>query len=506
MTNSFSAARRRRDTHRAITLLICAGAAACSDKVIAPSSAPAVPVIRSNTVDVAGVAVTEALQWNRTALDAVSAGTLGPPMVARALAIVHTAMFDAWAAYDGVAVGTRLGGSLRRPAAERTLDNKRVAVSYAAYRALVDLFPAQVARFDARMAALGLDPANKSQDISTPAGIGNVSSAAVLAFRHFDGANQSGSLGPSGLPYSDYTGYAPVNTPDVISDPNRWQPLRFVARNGATVVQTFLGAQWQHVVPFALASAGQFRPPPPKRFPDGLYRKQAEDLIRMSAALGDREKCIAEYWADGPNTVLPPGHWNLFAQYVSLRDGNRLDDDVQLFFLVANAVFDAGIAAWDSKISYDSQRPITSIHFLKAGQKIRAWAGPGLGDRVIDGDAWRPYQPTWFPTPPFAEYVSGHSAFSAAAAEILKRFTGSDAYGASTTIDHGSLNVEPGMPATPVTLSWATFSAAADEAGMSRRYGGIHFEDADVEGRKLGRKVGAVVWETGRRYIDGTAR
>ena len=178
----------------------------------------------------------------------------------------------------------------------------------------------------------------------------------------------------------------------------------------------------------------------------------------------------------------------------------------KLFFLVANAVFDAGIAAWDAKVYYDAPRPITAIHFLKAGEKIRAWAGPGLRAQVMDGTEWQPYQPTWFPTPPFPEYVSGHGAFSAAGAEILKRFTGSDAFGASTTIDHGSLGVEVGTPVLPVTLSWPTFSDAADEAGMSRRYGGIHFEDADTEGRKLGRKVGAAVWERGKRYIDGTAR
>jgi hypothetical protein len=99
--------------------------------------------------------------------------------------------------------------------------------------------------------------------------------------------------------------------------------------------------------------------------------------------------------------------------------------------------------------------------------------------------------------------VSGHSTFSAAAAEILKRFTGGDVFGASVTIAQGALGVEPGMPAQPVTLSWPTFSAAADEAGLSRRYGGIHFEDGDLEGRKLGRAVGALAWEKAVGFIRG---
>jgi hypothetical protein len=478
---------------------------ACSDGVMEPRGGAPAPVLRLNAVESPSDEVNDVLRWNQTALEAVSNGTLGPPMVARALKIVHTAMYDAWAAYDDAAVGTRLGGTLRRPLSERTDANRVEAISYAAYRALVDLYPTQRARFDARMAALGFDPANTTVDVTTPAGIGNVAAAALLAFRHNDGSNQHGTLGPTGLPYSDYTGFVPVNSPDAVTDANRWQPLRHPNRAGNGIVdQVCLGAHWNRVIPFALASADQFRPPPPVVLPHGRYRQQVEELIRLSASLGDREKVIAEYWADGPMTVLPPGHFNLFAQFVSLRDGHTLDQDVQLFFILTNAVFDAGIAAWDAKIHYDYVRPITAIRELKRGRKIRAWAGPGLGVRVIDGEAWRPYQPDWFPTPPFAEYVSGHSSFSAAGAEILKRFTGSDTFGGSITITEADLGVEPGVPARPVTLSWPTFSAAADEAGLSRRYGGIHFEDGDLEGRRLGRAVAAVVWEKALGYIHGS--
>lgn len=487
-------------------LLTLSLVASCTEPVTAPRADAGMPVLHLSSVESPGGDVNEALRWNQTALAAVSAGTLGPPMVARALAIVHTAMFDAWAAYDDVAVGTRLGGSLRRPPAERTHANKVEAVSYAAYRTLVDLFPAQVARFDAQMAELGLDPGNTTLDATTPAGIGNLTAAALLSFRHGDGSNQLGTLGSSGVPYSDYTGYVPANTADAVADPNHWQPLRFTNRAGTAIIeQACLGAQWHLVAPFALTSADQFRPPPPNLFPHGRYRQQAEELIRLSAGLGDREKVIAEYWADGPMTVLPPGHFDLFAQYVSLRDGHTLDEDVQLFFMLTNAVFDAGIAAWDAKNHYDYVRPISAIRYLKRGQKIRAWAGPGLGTRVIDGESWRPYQPDWFPTPPFSEYVSGHSTFSAAGAEVLKRFTGSDEFGASITIAQGDLGIEPGVPARPVTLYWDTFSAAADEAGLSRRYGGIHFEDGDLEGRKLGRAVGALAWAKALGYIEGGA-
>jgi hypothetical protein len=109
-----------------------------------------------------------------------------------------------------------------------------------------------------------------------------------------------------------------------------------------------------------------------------------------------------------------------------------------------------------------------------------------------DGAQWIPYQPSTFPTPPFPEYISGHSTFSAAGAEILKRFTHSDDFGASVTFLPGSSTTEPGLtPRQPVTLSWATFSDAADEAGISRRYGGIHFEAGDLGGRATARLVAA---------------
>jgi len=114
-------------------------------------------------------------------------------MVARALAIVHTSIFDAWAAYDHRPIGTRLGGALRRPPRERTLTNMNTAISFAAYRAAVDLFQGDRASvFDLLMRRFGYDPANTTDDITTPEGVGNVAARAVLEFRRRDGANQLG--------------------------------------------------------------------------------------------------------------------------------------------------------------------------------------------------------------------------------------------------------------------------------------------------------------------------
>ena len=213
---------------------------------------------------------------------------------------------------------------------------------------------------------------------------------------------------------------------------------------------------------------------------------------------------IAEYWSDGPETEQPPGHWMLFAQFVSARDHHSLDDDVKMFFGLSNALLDAGIAAWDAKREFDSVRPITAISVLFRGQKIRSWGGPGKGTVEMDGSDWIPYQLATSPTPPFPEYVSGHSTYSAAAARILALFTGSDRFGDEVTLPAGSSKIEPGLtPARPVMLRWETFTEAADEAGLSRRYGGIHFERADLAGRKLGRLVADEVWRKAQDYFEG---
>lgn len=456
------------------------------------------------------------LHWNAAALQGVRDAKLGAPMVARALAIVHSCMYDAWAAYDERAAGTQLGGALRRPTSEHTLANKERAISYAAYRALVDVLPVDTRTvYIPLMKQLGYDPNDNSTDIETPTGIGNVACAAVLEFRHHDKSNQLGDLAPG--PYSDWSGYRPVNPAGTVPaqtlftkplNPEHWQPLTYTDSNGSFVLQMFSGAQWCYVTPFALTSGDEFRAalePGPFKYGSSEYRQQAEELIEISANLSDREKAIAEYWSDGPNSEQPPGHWMLFAQWVSERDHHALDDDVKMFFALSNAIFDAGIAAWDAKRTYDSVRPVTAIPLLFRGKTIRSWGGPGKGTVEMDGSRWIPYQPATFPTPPFPDYVSGHSTYSAAAAKILELWTGSDHFGDSVTVPAGSSKIEPGStPLRPVVLRWETFTDAANEAGLSRRYGGIHFRAADIAGRQLGRTVALKVWSKGQTYFEGT--
>ena len=163
------------------------------------------------------------LVWNEEALESVRKLPPGPTVTARALAVVHTAIYDAWAAYDPVAVDTRqrlrANPGLRQPVGERTQANKERAVSFAAYTALVDLFPARTGVFDQRMATLGY--ATDGTDTSTPAMVGTTAAQAVLDFRHADGSNQLNGYSDT----CDPACYQPVNTWDKILDADRWQPL-----------------------------------------------------------------------------------------------------------------------------------------------------------------------------------------------------------------------------------------------------------------------------------------
>jgi hypothetical protein len=446
--------------------------------------------------------------WNAMFLQAVRDSKLGPPMVARAAAILHTCIYDAWACYDDTANGTVYGGDLRRPLLERIRQNREQAIDYAAYRAMVDLFPLDKASYDAYMARANLNPADLNTKACCPIGIGNLVSAAVINIRHADGSNQLGDIN-GGAAYSDYTGYVPVNTVTTIVDPNHWQQQTFVDPNSPTgfTTPTYLGAQWGNVRPFALAFPSQLRPIAPALLPRGLalYRSQAAYLVRLTSKLTDRQKVIAEYWKDGPHSETPPGHWNLFAEQISIAKSFSLEQDVKLFFALGNAVMDASIGAWECKRHYDYVRPITAIHYLYRGVYIPTYpAGGGAAPTTVLGENWKPYQPDSFITPPFPEYCSGHSAFSASAAQILRSFLRTDRMGLSFTFPVGASAIEPNVvPAQPVTLTWSTFTAAANEAGMSRRYGGIHFPQGDVAARHLGTQAGKKVWAQCQRLWLG---
>ncbi len=459
---------------------------------------------------------TVVVAWNRAALQEVRLTRQGPPIAARALAIAHTCMYDAWAPYDALAIASSASAIPRRPGSESTDANKAKAVSYAAYRCLLNLYPAGAVRLEAQLRALGHDPLDGSTNLATAQGVGNAAAAAVIAARRNDGSNQYGDLAAGA--YADYTGYAPVNGPmpyclpaatdtcvTNATDPLRWQPLT----SDTGTIQRAIAPHWERVKPFALTAASQFdsRPEaalgPRVQQSPALLQADMDEILSVASMLDPDKKLIIEYWADGPESELPPGHWGLFAQAVSARDHHSIDKDVKMFFAMHNASFDAGIVAWHLKRKYDGVRPITAVRRLLGGRQTFAWGGPGKPNQWIDAGTWTPYNPGSNLTPSFPGFVSGHATFSAASAAALRAFTGSDHFGFSTTLPANFGRVEPGIPSVPTTLSYATFTAAANEAAASRLLAGIHFSDDNSVGLVLGDLAGKQAWNRARYFFDG---
>jgi hypothetical protein len=475
----------------------------------------------------AGHVKSAAYEWLDIALETVARehvrNSPRPTVSSRMFGIVVTSMYDAWAAYDDKAVGTQLGGRLRRPASERTEANKRKAIAYATYRALLYLCPEDEQYISGQMRQYGFDPNDKSTDTRTPQGIGNVAAAAVIEYRRHDGANQGGDEpGSNGTPYSDWTFYKPINPPDKIIDPDAWQPIPFDngKGDGGKVTPGFLTPHWYRVKTFALQRPDQFRPGPPPKVGSEQLKKEADEVLNLNANLTLEQKAVVEFMRDGPRSTGQSGHWLRLAQAVSERDHYDIDRDVKLFFAVGNVAMDAFIAAWEAKRYYDSSRPWTLIHYYYDGKDIRGWAGPGKGVAGMKGPEWHPYSPAVFITPPFPGYVSGHSTVSAASAKTLELFTADDHFGA-TEVRHAGELTEPniscevkqmsdGKPFAgvagdgTVTLKLPTFTATAEMAGISRVLGGYHIQADNVAGLELGRKVAEYVWPVTLSYFNGT--
>lgn len=451
-----------------------------------------------------------------------------PTILSRQMALPLVCMYEAWAAHDGTALGPYFGGALRRPPERRTEAAVREAISHAMYVACLDQYPHHADYLRAEMEAMGYDAAVGEGFRAAPgsaAVLGRRIARTVCELRHGDGANQLGDdPAGSGAPYSDTTGYAPVNPPDRIVDPDRWQPIPFDDGKGGTITPGFLTPHWLRVQPVLLDSADQFRPGPPPKVGSEQLAREVDEVIAMNASLDPDQKALVEFMRDGPRSTGQSGHWLRFAQDVSVRDRNDLADDVPLFFAVGVTAMDAFIASWDAKRFHDSSRPWTLVRYLHAGETLKGWAGPGKGVVDIPAEEWHPYSPSTFVTPPFPGYVSGHSTISGACAEMLKLYTGSDRFGVLEERRAGALTeaefecedmqkvdgkfVLPsdGRELTcDVSIPMGTFTEAAELAGISRVLGGYHIQADNVEGLRLGRRVARDLHPKVRALIDGTA-
>jgi hypothetical protein len=305
---------------------------------------------------------------------------------------------------------------------------------------------------------------------------------------------------------------------------------------------------------------------------DGQGRSEnpvtGEDYTPLLIKRSDFGRVLAEFWADGPTSETPPGHWNTMANDVAdtqgferrlFGEGPELDElswDVHVYFALNGALHDAAIAAWELKRRYLGPRPLSLIRYLaervqqsdpelpsydpgglplidglielitedssRPGERhahlaryvgeiaVRSWRGePGDRDLEVGGVAfiraleWMPYQRRTFVTPAFPGYVSGHSTFSRAAAEVLSGLTGSEFFPGG----FGSYQFPPGYlffesgPSDAVELQWASYYDAADQAGQSRVWGGIHITQDDFDGRRVGSSVGMTALAKARTHF-----
>lgn len=418
-----------------------------------------------------------------------------PTVTSRYLGLIWTAVFDAWSRYDEKATPVYLKNVARRPTSERTLKNKEVAISYAAYRAMMEYFFSDSAMLKKNMIDMGLDPNNNSLDPKTAIGIGNLAAKNVIENRYKDGSNQKGDMpGSDGTPFSDYTGYHPVNSADTLNDLKRWQPKYFSDGQGGKFAPDCLTPHWGKVKPLMLNSADQYRPAPPPALGSEQLNNEIKQVVELQANLTNEQKALVEFMRDGPKSVQQAGHWFMFAQNVSQRDNHTLDEDVKMFFLIEATAMDAFIACWDAKLFYDFARPYSLVHDYYQNQIIKIWGGPGKGMILAKGQEWRPYSPDTFLCPAFPSYVSGHSTVSGACAEALRLYTGSDHFGEEVKRVPGALT-EPDNLGDTVTLKFSTFTETAEMAGISRVLGGYHIQSDNIEGLKLGRNVASAIWK-----------
>ena len=376
-------------------------------------------------------------EWNNAALDAIRAGHSPPPIASRSLAILHVSIYDAVNGIDRTHE-PYLVQSFAPAGASR-----EAAASAGAHEALVNLFPANASSFDALHAAILAGIPNGPQKI---AGIvwGEFVANQILAARANDGSDA-------------------IVPPPSGSGPGVWVPT-------PPAFLPYLLPQWGFVMPFAMSSSSQFRPPGPPSLDSQRYATDYEEVKELGALLGstrtEEQTQIALFWADGAGTETPPGHWNSIAQIIADGRPSTREQNARLFALLNIAMADAAICAWDAKYEFHFWRPVTAI----------AYAEPELN--------WM----SFIVTPPFPDYVSGHSTFSGAAATVLALFYGTEDL--PFTIGSDFL---PG-----VYRSFPTCLDAAEEAAVSRLYGGIHFRSANEDGLQAGISIGE--W-TGSHYL-----
>jgi hypothetical protein len=398
----------------------------------------------------------------------------GPVREARALAIVHIAMFDAVNAITG----NRFRSYTGLPAVQRPT-GINVAIAKAAHDTLVGMWPGQTAKFDGLVEedlAEFPDGDEKSRGIA----LGQRAAAAILALRADDG-----SAHPEPVVGVDYF---PEDGPGVWrTDPVSQIPLA-------------LGARWSEVAPFVLRSADQFRAPAPPSLGSLRYTRAYKEVkhlggdgVATPTQRSAQQTIAGIYWGyDGtPNLSAPPRLYNQIAVHIANQRGTGTQSVVHLARLLAlinTGMADAGLACWEAKYHFKFWRPVAGI---------REGNTDGNLQTIVD----RTFSPLGAPasntnpginfTPPFPAYPSGHATFGAALFHTLRRFYGTDRISFSFVSDefNGVTTDNQGNVRPRIRRSFPSLSAAEEENGQSRIYLGIHWEFDKTAGIAQGRRV-----------------
>jgi hypothetical protein len=369
------------------------------------------------------------LIWNEAALRAIRADRTPPPQAARHLAMVHVAVYDAVNAVNPTHRFYRFPSAVSGPT------SPEAAAAVAAHRVLLELYPTRVDACDAALdATLAAVPDGDAKTAGVE--LGQAVAEKVLAWRQNDGSAR------------------PLGHPDSFV-PGVW-------RRTPPNYEAALAPQWRYVTPFAVSDLRPFSPPAPPPLASREYAAAFNEVKalgrRDSAARTPEQTVIAWFWDCPPGTMTPPGHWNSIAQVVARQRGLGLADSARLFALLNITLADVGILCWECKYRYNLWRPVTAIP---------------EADR--DGNPETEPDPAWtslLTTPNFPSYTSGHSSFSGAAATALALFFGTD-----------EVPFRIGSDILPAAVRrYPGFWAAAEEAGRSRIYGGIHYQFENREG------------------------
>jgi hypothetical protein len=394
--------------------------------------------------------------WNDILLDTIRDQKPAPPMASRAMAMVSTAVFDAVNSIDG------RYESYQTTAFVSPLASKDAAAAAAAHRTLSQLFPARRFVFDAALnATLSTIPFGPLRDAGV--GAGQFVADRLLWARSTDG-------------WDRIVSYVPGN---VVGD---WNPT---APDFAPAVLP----QWGLVRPWAISRQNQFLPAAPPSLTSSAYARDLNEVKAMGAwnsRLRTVDQThIAQFWAGAPGTATPPGQWNMIAQTIAEGQGLSLEESSRMYAVLNIALADAAISSWNTKYTYDFWRPITAIQNADLD-----------GNFGTVRDAW------WTPllkTPAFPAYTSGHSTFSAAAAAVLGDVFGTDAIG---------FVAQSEVRGVPDRL-YTSLRGAAAEAGLSRIFGGIHFQFDNQAGLTSGDAIGRFVaanclpMRAGARVLNG---